>query len=198
MTSLGMTLQSLGLKPADFGGDKAMLLQIAQHFDASFKTFADLEGLRMPDFLQFVAIYLQMPKVTGKDFGKRVEKARTKAAPLLSTSLTIFEDVAGQFNVKRAHTGFIASTGSLKKKDPDAVVATATYKRNVKKQLEPWLDQGGQVVANKPGHYVRLENIDDSGIVIDDPATKGKNFRMTWAKANEGGYFRSYMVFLKK
>ena len=51
---------------------------------------------------------------------------------------------------------------------------------------------------NKPGHYVRLEAVESGGLVIDDPATNGKNYQVGWDEANLKGYFRSFQVFMKK
>jgi|GEM_PF-2227399 len=71
------------------------------------------------------------------------------------------------------------------------------YKQRVMAQVGPLLNAGGQIVVNRPGHYVRLEGFDKKGIIIDDPASKGKNFRISWTDANNTGYFRSYVVFTK-
>jgi hypothetical protein len=196
MTSLAMALQASGVTTSDFAGDKALLAEIGRKYEPAIESFGDLESLRMPDFLQLVAIYIKYEGGNDAEFDKRVDTARQKAAKMISTTLQAFESIAATFGVRRVKQGFIRSTGSQKEKNIQTDVQE--YKAQVLKGLGPWLDVGGQVVVNRPGHYVRLESIDDDGIVIDDPATKGKNFEMSWKEANEGGYFRSYQVFLKQ
>jgi hypothetical protein len=73
----------------------------------------------------------------------------------------------------------------------------ADYKRDVMKEVAPLLDKGGQILLTAPGHYVRLQSIDETGIVIDDPAFGGMNTPVTWEEANKRGYFSHWAVFKK-
>jgi hypothetical protein len=65
------------------------------------------------------------------------------------------------------------------------------------REVTPWINQGGQIVVNRPGHYLRLQSIDDSGVTLDDPGDEGKNYHVTWAESNSIGHFRSWQVFKK-
>ena len=53
VTSMAMTLEGLGVKIEDFKGNAALMERIAGHYDIK-----DVTQLRLPDFLQLVAIYL--------------------------------------------------------------------------------------------------------------------------------------------
>ncbi len=198
LTSLAMTIEAMGLQPRDFKGDAGLLTQVAQRFESRFASFSDLAALRMPDFLQLVMIYVKLPQAGGATFEQSVDQARGLAASVIAATLDIFVQVAAQFGVERTATGQIRSTGQLARDQNGGSVATAQYQQEVFGKLTPWLDQGGQVVVNKPGHYVRLEAVESGGLVIDDPATNGKNYQVGWDEANLKGYFRSFQVFMKK
>lgn len=198
VTSLAMTFQAAGIATTDFAGDPALLTQIAQRYDSRLQSFADLATLRMPDFLQLVIIYLKFGETAGTSFEQHVDQARGIAARVISTTLEIFAQAAALFGVERTHVGYIRSTGEQTFAKSGGEVPTEQFRQAVQTQLTPWLDAGGQVIVNQPGHYTRLEDITDSGLVLDDPAKRGKNYRVSWADANRIGYFRSYQVFMKK
>jgi hypothetical protein len=202
MTSMAMTLNALGVDATNFNGDQALMQQIAQVLDPTLTTYDKVLELRMPDFLQLVVIYHKYAKAGGKDFPARVKQAQRLASGVISTTLEVFVDVAGLFDVERTKLGFIPSAGSKKKDitDPEKLkqYSAEKYKKQVQKFIAPEIDGGGQIISNMPGHYTRLENVLEDGIVIDDPANNGKNFQVNWMRANEKGYFRSFQVFKKK
>jgi hypothetical protein len=59
VTSLAMALTGLGVNASDFLGDRNLLTLIAHRQDERFTSFHMLQNERMPDFLQFVAIYIK-------------------------------------------------------------------------------------------------------------------------------------------
>jgi len=63
--------------------------------------------------------------------------------------------------------------------------------------LRPLLDQGKQLVVNRPGHYVRLESVGVDGVLIDDPAFLGKQILLSWEEAYQEGFLRSWVVVSK-
>ena len=228
VTSMSMVLNALGINVTDFIGNRGIITRIAKHYLHNIKTFSDLIPLRMPDFLQLVVIYIYYQKSNIKIFNKRVKKARSAAAAIISKSLNVFKEIAKLFKVKEVARDFISSYGSqrhkiLKQKKKiekqyqnnkddikyikeiakinkklnklNNIYTAKKYKKRVLNSIRPYLNAGGQIIINRPGHYVRLESVDNKGITIDDPATRGKNFKISWAKANKAGYFRSYVVF---
>jgi hypothetical protein len=68
------------------------------------------------------------------------------------------------------------------------------YKRQVLAQLGPELDRGRQVIVGQYHHYVRLESIDENGVVKDDPGGWNRgNWRITWEQARAMGLFRIWL-----
>jgi hypothetical protein len=70
----------------------------------------------------------------------------------------------------------------------------AAYRAQVMKEVAPKLDDGAQVVVNRPGHFMKLHSIETAGLVMDDPWTEGKRHLVSWSEAYEKGYFRSHIV----
>ena len=55
------------------------------------------------------------------------------------------------------------------------------------------LDQGKQVIAGVGGHFVKIENIEDDGLVINDPATgRRSDEKIPWP--DTAGLVKSIMV----
>lgn len=70
------------------------------------------------------------------------------------------------------------------------------YKAAVTEQVGPSLDAGKAIVVHLSGHYVKLQSIDDAGIVVDDPGSKTKsNRRVLWGEARAMGYFQHWYLF---
>jgi hypothetical protein len=200
ITSLSMALNALGLDQRSFaaGTPRDVLVKIAVlragQIDQKLAvdTFAKLASLRMPDFLQFVVIYARYIENGGgdgsePDFEQRVNTARSdmvSGEKLLTKSIAWFAQVAELMGARRGAEGQIGNSGEL-----------AAYRRQVEETINPHLDAGGQIVVNRPGHYVRLQGIDSHGITYDDPYSTGKASTISWQGAHEKGYFRSYQVF---
>jgi hypothetical protein len=210
VTSLAMALNALGVRTTDFARDKVLLARLGQKF--GYKSFADLAKARMPDFLQVVVVYRNFSGTAkSPNFDDLAESARGKSTTKSGlTHLNVMVDVASFFNVVEAKRGWIPSYRTLKpilkkkiknKKKLEKKLAyytTARYKKEVITKITPWLDAGAQILVVKPKHYVRLENINDKGIIIDDPSKEGKNYPVSWKDANKRGYFYPYLVLIKK
>ena len=195
VTSVAMALEALGVGADAFTGDKELLAQIANHFEPDrFEHFSDVRALRMPDVLQFVAIYLNMPD--SGEFSERVEEAWNEARGSYVFGSNNFLQIAAAFGVTES-SRFKTDWDAIKKKKKKAV---ETYKKKITAQVGPELDAGGQVIVNrlKPSkHFVRLESLSDDGITIDDPADLGKNASLSWKEAYQGRYFNTYVVLNK-
>jgi len=64
------------------------------------------------------------------------------------------------------------------------------YQDAVTAQLGKHLDAGHGVIAGLSGHYVRLYEITESGICVQDPGQWNRTeMRITWAEARAMGYF---------
>ncbi|MBN2005221.1 MAG: SH3 domain-containing protein [Anaerolineae bacterium] len=79
-------------------------------------------------------------------------------------------------------------------KDNDTKIKA--FKNAIIRDVGSKMNNGDQVYANVPGHYVRIEDINENGIVIDDPAW-GKNRPLTWKETYNEGYFRYYHILSK-
>jgi hypothetical protein len=194
VTSLAMALEALGVSAGHFEGDRELLTQVANHFDPdAFNDFSDVASLRLPDFLQFVAIYLNLPK-SGK-FAKRYKKGWKKARKSYILSSKNFLKMAKEFGVTESSREGTKWSRLEKKTDP-----VAAYKQKIVSEVGPELAKGAQVIVNRTEpskHFVRLEDLTDDGVIIDDPAEKGKNALLSWKAAYEGRYFNKYVVLNK-
>jgi hypothetical protein len=64
------------------------------------------------------------------------------------------------------------------------------YKDAITAQLGKHLDAGHGVIAGLSGHYVRLYEITDTGVCVQDPGQWNRTeMRITWAEARAMGYF---------
>lgn len=64
------------------------------------------------------------------------------------------------------------------------------YQDAITAQLGKHLDAGHGVIAGLSGHYVRLYEITDTGICVQDPGQWNRTeMRITWAEARAMGYF---------
>lgn len=64
------------------------------------------------------------------------------------------------------------------------------YQDAVTAQLGKHLDAGQGVIAGLSGHYVRLYEITDTGVCVQDPGQWNRTeMRITWAEARAMGYF---------
>lgn len=172
LTSLAMTLEALGVTPASYTGDLTVIQQIRnasksqggatkKELDAAWGQNKDkqgVDGLRMPDFLQMVAVAHEMEK------GRTVMQGLVAAwdAILSAENLRTY---AAKFGVK-AWVRYGA--GSAKGKG---------VAQQWQDTLGAELDAGRQVVILLPGHFVRLQAVAEDGIIVDDPAKGTKKNR---------------------
>jgi hypothetical protein len=201
VTSVAMALRALGVKTSDFPKKKmALLWRIGKVFDSEhFKSRSVLRSIRMPDFLQLVVISYQGPKTWSKkdhEFKGQVKEARKKAQGMIvAPDHKVFKKVLEQFGVGLEKTSSIGRRRNYRE-----------YARVVKREIEPALDAGEQIVVMKTkggAHYVRLEDIDVckirkgkkiTGIRIADPY-RGRGYFRSWRQANNEGFFRRYHIF---
>jgi len=112
VTVISMTLEGLGKSANDFNGSQDLMLAIARRFSGELgvkdgDNFDKLASLRLPDFLQLVAIYVQikpsdraaaLAEADGKpeDFAARIKKARSGASGSITRSNN-FDDFVNVF-----------------------------------------------------------------------------------------------------
>ena len=194
VTSVSMVLEALGVGTSDFEGDKKLLTKIAGAFEPdTFKSLSDVESLRMPDVLQLVAIYLNF-KSTG-DLEEDYKSAWKKAKGGFITSSSNFAKMVKVFGVTETSRSKTNWGKIAKKSDP-----VAYYRDKILTKVGSQLRQGAQVVVNRTEpskHFVRLEDLGEDGVTIDDPALLGGNAFLSWAEAYAGRYFNTYVVFNK-
>lgn len=117
VTSLSMSLEALGITPADFTGDFARLRRIAETLEVwrydkydnkkdrgvAAYCFTDVTDLRLPDFLQFVAVYVMcdplIDTLTGKPYLDKLRQALDAATSKVILYKTLIQ-IAGLFGVK--------------------------------------------------------------------------------------------------
>lgn len=201
VTSVASALMSRGKSPRDFvgagGKDAALLERVAAALDP--QRFADpsaMYGLRMPDFLQLVYI---MNSLSGggsdpKAFKAAVMSARVRARTTV-TNLVLHKGVPEMFGVKQLEFSDKFNVTKNKAFLVKGKFDVGTYASQIRNEMVPRLDRGQQITINKPGHIVRLVDITDNGIMIDDPAYEGAKFSMDWAKCAEENYFRAHAVY---
>ncbi len=213
LTTLAMILNALGMSQSDFKGDKKLLTHISTCLSfpgksgVAPKSFAELARLRMPDFLQYVAVYATYEVLRKRLSSYRCTKnmcsdrrvcqhalgARKQAAQLVASSAKLWKWVAAKFGVKE-----VAFTDKRGTRWARSVLG---FRQRITKALEGWLRQGAQVLVGRPGHIVRLQDFDNDKVVFDDPSFGGKNTTLTWEQAfrafNKRGYFTYFHVYDK-
>lgn len=74
-------------------------------------------------------------------------------------------------------------------------------RKAVMEKVEPLLKDGAAIVVNQKGHYTFLVEVNENGIIVNDPAwlpklgSKGRNTKHSWGEASRLGFFRAYHVF---
>jgi hypothetical protein len=76
----------------------------------------------------------------------------------------------------------------------DVALPVDVYRDSLVTRLQDALATGRQVVGNRVSHFVRIESVSEAGLVIDDPADLGKDYRMTWEEARSRGFFRRFVI----
>lgn len=206
ITCLSMALEGLGKTFSDFQGDRALLaaihgsLRASSGGDRQYK--GELAGWRLPDVMQFVAIYVELS-----------ERASTKALLTRSTAdpegfAAVLDDAAGRaagnmlkedyllrfarlFGVsgrKRKHEQestldtFKSKTTVKGKKvtvtrpaaEQEQLLPLEAYRSGVLQALGPSLRAGAQVIVHLNRHFVILRRMDAEHVVVDDPGGSGQ------------------------
>jgi len=79
------------------------------------------------------------------------------------------------------------------KEKADVALSANTYRDAVLKKVNPMLDDGKQVLVGLENHFVRLQSLDETGVHVDDPGSRGfKDLRVTWTQARNMGYFKTF------
>ncbi|MDJ0768058.1 MAG: peptidoglycan-binding domain-containing protein [Ilumatobacter sp.] len=189
LTCLAMCLEALGVSAADYSGDREVLREIRGHggnaagdydyelaFDRAKDVVGDddIDGLRLPDFLQLVFVGRLMGQ--GMDL---MAAARKGYDDILD--LGTLATVARLFGVSAyaRPVGLGSRDADLRQRHVDVFGGL--------------LDQGKQVIAGVGGHFVKIENIEDDGLVINDPATSRRSDeKIPWP--DTAGFVKSIMV----
>jgi hypothetical protein len=81
----------------------------------------------------------------------------------------------------------------------DAILPIDVYKKFVSAALTQELDAGNQIVGHVYNHFIRVEDVRDDGIVIDDPgAWNRKHYLLSWDEARSLGGFARFTVIKKR
>jgi hypothetical protein len=143
-------------------------------------------------------------KAKSKEFQKTIaalEKAREKGrskpdAPakdlkkLLDNTLKGLADNRGKYAAQKTIYEKLAAPEGI-----EELVPVDDYRASVIPTMQAAIDSGNQVMVNLDNHFVRLQSVDEAGIVIDDPGTRwGENTRITWEHARQFGYFQHYLM----
>lgn len=188
LTCLAMTLEALGITAAAYSGDRSKLDEVRGHpgeaghydyeavFDRAKDVTApdDLNALRLPDFLQLVFVGRNMEN--GMALKPAVKKAMGDILDLKKLAA-----VARAFGVAAyaRPVGFPSRETDQRQRHVEAFGGL--------------LDQGKQVIAGVGGHFVKIENIEDDGLVINDPGTSKRSDEMIpWA--DTAGFVKSLMI----
>lgn len=77
----------------------------------------------------------------------------------------------------------------------DKIIPIGDYKAIVSAALSKELDAGNQIVGHLYHHFVRVESVEEDGVIIDDPGGYGrKNHLFTWDEARGLGAFTIFNV----
>lgn len=221
ITSMSMCLEALGISPAAY--DTPAALEPAMQFfgnelsnKAGDVTGAGLAGLRMPEVLALAATaenYGRNAAATPQEvlaaakaslawiikasnlvqLAKRFGVSARYDAPAFSSTL----NTIGQQDLydRKPKLGKVSRPELLTDTGREAALAIETYKRTILRELGPLLDAGKQIEVGQAHHYVRLQSVDDDGVVKDDPGSyAGADMKLTWSKARVIGLFWNYIV----
>ena len=145
VTSIAMALEGLGKTADTFAGDQTLMDNILSVFEGRIKKstknigaqdidLSDASSLRLPDFLQLVAIYIKLTEdmklsvadlnAMAKDkpgtFEKKVQKGRDKAVGMITQSKLFFKftDLFGvqSVRIKSDHSNKLSAMGGTYRK----------------------------------------------------------------------------------
>lgn len=118
---------------------------------------------------------------------KKQEKARKKLAKAKS-------DQEGNIQKQNAYYA-VGSSQEEEGAKVEAALPIAQYRQSVLPVMQEALGSGKQVIVNLHNHFVKLQALDESMVVVHDPGgTERGNKQVTWEQARELGYFKRYTV----
>jgi hypothetical protein len=173
ITSISMTLEGLGVTSEDFRGDMTLLNNIMQRYEGKLEKYQeggiDAHELRLPDFLQLVAIYIkiisksspqelnQLAQSDAAKFAQAVDKARTQAAGMI-TNNQAFDDFTTLFGARAeivylsalddVLSAFGAATRTPEKRE-EFIANSTKWVEDAKKELETLQSQNASAKAIK-------------------------------------------------
>lgn len=221
ITSLSMCLEALGVNGAAY--DAPAALEPAAGFfanelsnKAGDVTGSGLAGLRMPEVVALAA--------TAENYGRNASAspdqvlAAAKASLSWITNAANLRTVGRRFGVavrtgapsfsstlntigrqdlysRKPKIGKVTRSDLLSDAGREKALAIEVYRRTILREIGPLLDAGKQVEVGQAHHFVRLQSVDDAGIVKDDPGGHtGADMKLTWNQARNIGLFWNYIV----
>ena len=125
-----------------------------------------------------------------------IDTLKAKASGASGKDLTKLTRAIGQKEKALARQqGLLTATqAATSPAEMEKVLSIAKYKASVMGPMNDLLGAGKQVVVSLENHFVRLQSVDDSGVVVDDPNASQKNLKLTWEAARALGYFKRYTI----
>ena len=136
---------------------------------------------------------LPTPDATAPTPSKRPRKSKDELAIDALEKQVKAKQSALDAETHLADLGVNKSAGDPRKLD--ATIPIDQYKAIVGAALAKELDAGNQIVGHVYQHFIRVEDVHDDGIVIDDPgAWNRKHYLLTWDEARSIGGFARFTV----
>ncbi len=224
ITSLAMCLQALGLTASNYDHPE-LLPPIIEYFKSDIGkalevTSSDLTGYRLPDVLGMAAVAENLT-VRDKPGHDHLESAASAAMEWVPNIIHM-KILASRFGVpgqtgsyhhdtlaaygkdhwqdaskrsdQRREGGTVDDQG-LSTEDIEHQLPLKKFTEDVLAVIRPALDAGKQVVAGQYNHFVRIESVDDTGVVKDDPGNwLRSDDQLTWEEARALGLFENYLI----
>ena len=224
ITSLAMCLQALGLTASNYDHPE-LLPPIIEYFKSDIGkalkvTSSDLSGYRLPDVLGMAAVAENLT-VRDKPGHDHLESAASAAMEWVPNIIHM-KILASRFGVpgqtgsyhhdtlaaygkdhwqdaskrsdQRREGGTVDDQG-LSTEDIEHQLPLKKFTEDVLAVIRPALDAGKQVVAGQYNHFVRIESVDDTGVVKDDPGNwLRSDDQLTWEEARALGLFENYLI----
>lgn len=155
VTCISMTLEGLGKTAKDFNGNQALLAAIAHQFEGALSlkqgdAFDTLTRLRLPDFLQLVAIYIQ---IKGDERGKALSEADSDESAFAARIKVARSDASGAITRANNFDEFVSAFNGVSlvgRTLPQYAETLAIYGEKVKGAKDnEWLTKGEKASASK-------------------------------------------------
>ncbi len=184
-----MTMTALGKGAGDFTGDKARVLSMAKDLEPeTIEKWSDVESLRFVDFLLLVLLGIN------SDPSQADPKARVLAAQQTVTkkmlNIHTLVELYGPFGVKAEQVSWYP-----------LLVTVDAYRNLVLNgrggaELSPaqQLKTGAQIAASRGTHWMRLQEMDESEVIFDDP-WGGQDQHFSWADVHSSQLFCVWVAY---